>query len=104
MNDAVYISEIFSSIQGEGYLAGRRQIFVRLVECNLVCRYCDTAHSKTDTCNVETKPGSAIFSHLLQPITLQALLDILKDWLTALPGAHHSVSITGGEPLLSADT
>jgi len=103
MNDPIHISEIFSSIQGEGYLAGRRQVFVRLVDCNLSCRYCDTVQGKTDTCRVETKPGSAMFSHLLQPIALQTVLDIITDWLTVLPGAHHSVSLTGGEPLLSAD-
>jgi len=57
MNDPVYISEIFSSIQGEGYLAGRRQIFIRLAECNLECSYCDTDHARADTCRIETSPG-----------------------------------------------
>lgn len=103
MSNPLRISEIFSSIQGEGSLAGRRQVFIRLEECNLDCKYCDTKLEKTATCRVETKPGSAIFNHLPQPISLDTVIRILTDWLTALPGAHHSVSITGGEPLLSAD-
>lgn len=103
MSDPLYISEIFSSIQGEGSLAGRRQVFIRLTDCNLDCKYCDTEFEKTATCRVETKPGSAVFNHLPQPLSLHAVLGILADWDAALPGAHHSVSITGGEPLLSAD-
>ena len=103
MSEPLYISEIFSSIQGEGSLAGRRQVFIRLANCNLDCKYCDTVLEKTTTCRVETKPGSAVFDHLPQPLSLHAVIGILTDWVTTLPGAHHSVSITGGEPLLSAD-
>jgi len=103
MSELLHISEIFSSIQGEGTLAGRRQVFIRLTGCNLDCAYCDTELEKTATCRVETKPGSGVFNHLPQPLSLETVLGILKEWLTALPGAHHSVSITGGEPLLSAD-
>jgi len=103
MNDAVYICEIFSSIQGEGYLAGRRQIFIRLAECNLDCTYCDTDHARQETCRVETGPGSMEFSSLLQPLSLEDLLQIMQLWCLRLPGTHHSISLTGGEPLLYAD-
>lgn len=103
MNDAVSISEIFSSIQGEGYLAGRRQIFIRLSECNLDCSYCDTDHARQDTCRVETGPGSTEFASLLQPLPFEDVLQIVRLWCGKLPGAHHSISLTGGEPLLYAD-
>jgi len=103
MSEPVYISEIFSSIQGEGMLAGRRQIFVRLMECNLDCRYCDTNFEKSDICRLESKPGSGTFLDLPQPLQLDKITAILEDWRLQLPGAHHSVSITGGEPLLYAD-
>ena len=103
MSDPVYISEIFSSIQGEGYLAGRRQIFIRLSECNLNCSYCDTDHARQDTCRVETAPGSGLFNDIPQPLGLSGVLDRVKEWCQLLPGAHHSISITGGEPLLYAD-
>lgn len=103
MSDSIYISELFSSIQGEGILAGRRQIFVRLTECNLNCRYCDTEFRKSDTGRIESRPGSADLIDIPQPMTLQALTTIIADWQKQLPGAHHSVSFTGGEPLLYAD-
>lgn len=36
------VSEIFSSIQGEGKYVGCRQLFIRLIGCNMDCPYCDT--------------------------------------------------------------
>src|SRR5512133_397187 len=104
MSNPLYISEIFSSIQGEGLLAGRRQVFIRLSECNLDCSYCDTDHAKEDTSRIETSPGSGEFSRIPQPLALQYVQGVVKQWCERLPGAHHSISITGGEPLLSADS
>jgi 7-carboxy-7-deazaguanine synthase len=75
------ISEIFSSIQGEGPYVGQKQIFVRLSGCNLDCRYCDT---KTDD-HREYEP--------------QALLDKIKSF----GREYHYLSFTGGEPLLQKD-
>lgn len=103
MSNPVYVSEIFSSIQGEGMLAGRRQVFVRTMECNLDCRYCDTDFEKSDICRLEIEPGSGTFSNITQPLTLSNIAGVLSDWVLRLPGAHHSVSFTGGEPLLNAD-
>lgn len=103
MSNLIHISELFSSIQGEGILAGRRQIFVRLTECNLNCSYCDTEFNKTAVGKVESRPGSGELITCPQPMPLHAVTDIIADWKFQLPGAHHSVSITGGEPLLHAD-
>jgi organic radical activating enzyme len=103
MSEPLFISEIFSSIQGEGLFAGRRQIFVRLTECNLDCRYCDTDFAISEFCRRETAPGSSLFMTLTQPVQLHTLLTLIDDWLVRLPGAHHSVSLTGGEPLLHTD-
>lgn len=103
MSEPVFISEIFSSIQGEGMLAGRRQIFVRLMECNLDCRYCDTDFKKSDTCRLESQPGSGSFITLPQPLSLHKISALFEEWKSYLPGAHHSASFTGGEPLLYAD-
>ncbi len=92
--------EIFSSIQGEGRLIGYRQIFVRLALCNLACRYCDTPVDAVDTCRVETAPGAGTFFGLPNPVSLDVLSSLVADWVGRLPGGHHSISITGGEPLM----
>jgi 7-carboxy-7-deazaguanine synthase len=104
MNEQLYVSEIFSSIQGEGMLAGRRQIFIRLTDCNLDCSYCDTNFKKSDNCKLETKPGSGHFTDIPQPLSVQKITAIIADWQSRLPGAHHSISFTGGEPLMNADS
>jgi organic radical activating enzyme len=103
MSDRLHITEIFSSIQGEGYLSGRRQIFIRLADCNLDCTYCDTDYSRVESCRVETGPGSAEFALRLLPLSLHDVLQIVESWCGQLPGAHHSISLTGGEPLLHAE-
>lgn len=103
MNNHLHVNEIFSSFQGEGMLAGYRQIFIRLTECNLECRYCDTEFARTDFCRVESSPGDGEFVSVEQPLSLFCVSNIISDWLRTAPGAHHSISLTGGEPLLCAD-
>ncbi|NHW22980.1 MAG: 7-carboxy-7-deazaguanine synthase QueE [Archaeoglobales archaeon] len=85
------ISEIFESIQGEGILVGVRQLFIRFCGCNLDCYYCDTL-----------KDSEFCFDHvsgekIQNPISaeyVQRRIDSAK---------VHSVSLTGGEPLLQAE-
>ncbi len=81
------ILEIFSSIQGEGKYAGIRQVFVRFFECNMHCAWCDTPASIGDT------------SRNYRELSLDEVSrDIAKLWKDS-----HSVSLTGGEPLLQKD-
>lgn len=93
------IIEIFSSAQGEGKYIGYRQIFIRLANCNLNCAYCDTNFQRADFCNVETFAGSMEFMQIKNPVDKDKVVDIVKNFCEQVP--THSVSFTGGEPLLS---
>ena len=80
------ILEIFRSVQGEGKYLGATQVFVRFFECNMHCVWCDTPHSIGDTTR---RYKEFSFEKLIHEI------DRLWD-------NCHSVSLTGGEPLLQA--
>ncbi len=95
--------EIFSSLQGEGVFIGCRQVFVRFAECNLDCAYCDTPFRPTAACRVETRPGSGVFTSLDNPVALDEVSRLLATWQEMAPSAHHSLVLTGGEPLLHAE-
>lgn len=47
------VSDIFYSLQGEGYFTGRAAVFVRLYGCNLNCSFCDEELHKTRFQNFE---------------------------------------------------
>jgi len=79
----VLVAECFSSLQGEGGLAGTPSFFIRLAGCNLRCRWCDTPYA----------------SHL--PEGTQVGVEELVN-LVAESGRRHVV-LTGGEPLVQRD-
>lgn len=76
------IKEIFASIQGEGPFVGYKQLFVRFCGCNLHCKYCDT--------DFEFR-GADDYS-------VEALIRECEKY----PDCH-SISLTGGEPLLHSE-
>jgi organic radical activating enzyme len=78
------ITEIFSSLQGEGPRMGERHIFIRFEACHLACAYCDETGKKAQEMSVA---------------------DVLKEvaGLERRSGPHACVSLTGGEPLLYTD-
>lgn len=85
MTNKTKIKEIFSSIQGEGPYVGVKQLFIRFCGCNLDCNYCDT----NDATNQEY---------------LEMTPEELKEHIEAFSlKSLHSISLTGGEPLLWAD-
>lgn len=95
-----FLQEIFSSVQGEGIYLGVRQIFVRFQRCNLACIYCDTNEATgelNEKFRVETVPGSGDFQWLENPVTPRQLMDVAGKMAAE---KHHSISLTGGEPLL----
>ncbi len=77
------INEIFSSIQGEGPVVGYKQLFIRFCGCNLKCSYCDTEFS-----NGEFYTPAKLYEKISKDYDLKTF---------------HSVSLTGGEPLLHSD-
>jgi len=80
-NAEINISEIFYSIQGEGLLAGRPSVFIRLAGCPLRCKYCDTEYA------LDSASG-----------TKMSIEQIMKKAMKHLPAF---AVITGGEPLVS---
>ena len=82
------VTEIFRSIQGESSHAGRPCIFVRLTGCNLRCRWCDTTYA----------------FHGGQRVTLDDVLDEVWDLAGRNGSRIRLVELTGGEPLLHAET
>jgi organic radical activating enzyme len=90
-------------MQGEGVLIGCRQVFVRFAECNLACDYCDTPYQAGPTCQIESRPGSGEFSSRGNPVNLAEISGLIADWQDSSNHVHHSVALTGGEPLLHAD-
>ena len=81
MKDRVLIKEIFESIQGEGLYVGVNQLFIRFSNCNLSCKYCDTD-----------------FKSNLKEYSVDELIKEVDKHKNI-----HSVSLTGGEPLLEID-
>lgn len=75
--NALRVTEIFYSLQGESYAAGWPTVFVRLTGCPLRCQYCDTAYA--------FQGGQRLsFDEIIQ--TIQAY------------SVKH-LTLTGGEPL-----
>lgn len=96
------IDEIFDSVQGEGPLTGVRQIFIRFGGCNLSCAFCDTPQARRPvaTCKVETEPASGRYDFIPNTISVADVHEVVKK--LRVPG-HHSVAVTGGEPMVQAD-
>ena len=92
------IVELFSGIQGEGTIVGFRQIFVRFAQCQLNCHFCDTDFQVYTHASIETIPGKRVFESWENPIDAERLVEHILSMNAML--RHHSVSITGGEPLL----
>jgi 7-carboxy-7-deazaguanine synthase len=79
------INDIFFSFQGEGPLLGIPQIFIRFANCNLDCNYCD---EYTGVKNAKEYQVNEVLS---------TLAPLYKE-------NPHSISITGGEPLLQVES
>lgn len=79
----LYVSKIFSSIQGEGCQTGLPSLFVRLAGCNKKCSFCDTAFEQK-----EIFFNSELATIISQRCEMEGL---------------HNIIFTGGEPLLQME-
>lgn len=85
------IKEIFTSIQGEGLYIGVKQLFIRFCACNLHCNYCDTDYmpqSLSDKASFLDVTPNELIDYIMTNSDIENL---------------HSVSLTGGEPLIWSD-
>jgi organic radical activating enzyme len=89
-------------VQGEGPHVGLPTLFVRLGECDLRCRWCDSPQTwrPARSCRIELEPGSGRFRTVENPVAVQTVVEAAK----ALDASRHAfVSLTGGEPLLQPE-
>ena len=84
------VSEIFSSVQGEGRLAGTSCVFLRLSTCNLKCSWCDTKYT-WDWDNYDINKE-------IKELNIKEIVEKIHSF----SNINHIV-ITGGEPLLQQD-
>lgn len=87
MTTQAKISDIFSSLQGEGPYLGLRQIFIRFAGCNLSCIFCDVLKARYSQAQI---------------FDTQGLIEKVES-LREKFGPYHSLSLTGGEPLLQVE-
>lgn len=101
------ITEIFRSIQGEGTRAGLPCVFVRLTGCNLRCTWCDSAYAFYGGTKMSVEEACQRVRELSRPgpVGTAVAADSNAD------GNHAGnaneirlVELTGGEPLLQAET
>lgn len=90
-----YLSEIFTSFEGEGDRVGMPAVFLRLAGCNLICSYCDTGYAR------ERKDFATLYvgrreSRISNPVSPENILDIVQREFAR----YADLRITGGEPLL----
>jgi 7-carboxy-7-deazaguanine synthase len=90
--------EIFYTLQGEGTSCGRPAIFLRLLNCNLSCVWCDTPY----TWNFEKVQSDHPEKYVKKEQQIELSRQQIRDAINSYPD-HAILVITGGEPLLQQD-
>jgi 7-carboxy-7-deazaguanine synthase len=102
--EAGKVQELFASVQGEGLLVGVRQAFLRLAHCHLHCAYCDTTMTTPSGGAYLQGPANGnevpVWYVAPNPLSADTVLACLEAYHAQAP--LHSLSLTGGEPLLQA--
>jgi len=77
------VSEIFYSLQGEGFLAGTPSAFIRLAGCPLRCKWCDTKYAWGKEAGDDN--------------SIEEIVEAVQKWRSKF------VVITGGEPMINSE-
>ena len=98
------LTEVFSSVEGEGPEVGSRTIFFRFAGCDFGCAYCDTLASASPAPPSFTvhAPLAGSVRLVPNPVSAEELTRITAE-LDRVAGPHRRVSLTGGEPLGQSD-
>lgn len=100
MTSTAYLSEIFSSFQGEGPYTGEPTTFVRFQGCALSCRWCDTPGALTHKASkwkLENPPRTGKFDIFENTCNIEQLNKALEIYDNSM------IALTGGEPLEQAE-
>ncbi len=94
MLESGYLTEVFSSIQGEGIYIGQRHTFLRFAGCNIRCAGCDTPAA------FEPQPEEyAFYEHDGEPWLLGNPENASLVVMDCRQLGNRVVVLTGGEPL-----
>jgi 7-carboxy-7-deazaguanine synthase len=99
--DWLLVSEIFTTIQGEGPSTGQRALFIRLGACNQHCTWCDTPYTW-----VFDQRHADLHAKSLAPFNPQEELKRMSVFQLReriLDENIPLIVITGGEPLLQIE-
>jgi 7-carboxy-7-deazaguanine synthase len=77
------LSEIFTSIEGEGILFGTKTMFVRLAGCPFKCHWCDTPYALSMDSGID--------------YSVEEVKEIISK---SLQSNTYKINFTGGEPLV----
>lgn len=95
----IALINIFESINGEGYNAGKPTVFIRTFGCNLRCAFpCDTVESWSQANLLKIYPERASWESPFLWLTSNEIFDIIQEM--EINYKHKSICITGGEPLM----
>lgn len=92
-NPKVALVEVFASVQGEGFNAGRDAVFVRLSGCNLSCVFADGVYCDTPYQQMNLKPSlDELFEEAIPRLCPPPHLDRATKEVSTM------LILTGGEP------
>ena len=94
----IALINIFESINGEGYAAGKPTVFIRTFGCNLRCIFCDTKECWSKENMLKIYPERKDWEDPFRWMTANQIFATVD--LIEKNYKHKSICLTGGEPLI----